>query len=48
MEGGGREGQRQEEEAVYLLRIEASGWQKLGLNGETLKTPGKLKNISLY
>ena len=47
MEGGGREGQRQEE-AVYLLRIEASGWQKLGLNGETLKTPGQLKNISLY
>ena len=48
--GGGRKGGRDrgKKRQCIFSELEASGWPKLGVNGETLKTPGQLKNISLY
>lgn len=48
--GGGRKGGRDrgKKRQCIVSELEASGWQKLGVNGEILKNPGQLKNISLY
>lgn len=48
--GGGRKeaGTEARRGSVSGPELEASGWQKLGVNGEILKNPGQLKNISLY
>lgn len=48
--GGGRKGGRDrgKKRQCIFSELEASGWPKLGVNGETLKNPVQLKNISLY